>query len=335
MRYHALMKLASLKHGRDGRLVVVSDDLSLMWPSDDMAPTLQAALEDWAALAPRLADRAAALNGGGSADASPFDPALCAAPLPRAYHWADGSVYLNHMELVRQARGATMPESFLTDPLMYQGGSDALLGATDDILAEDEDWGIDLEAEVGVITDDVPMGIAADDAPGHIKLVLLINDVSLRNLIPNELGKSFGFYQSKPSTAFSPVAVMPDALGAAWDGRKLSGPVLTHVNDAKLGDPDAGDDMYFDFAQLIAHAAKTRPLCAGTIVGSGTVSNRDRSRGSCCLAEVRTIETIDKGAPETPFLKFGDRVRIEMLDNSGQSIFGAIDQRVVRYTPPR
>ena len=329
------MKIASLKHGRDGRLVVVSDDLSLMWPSDDIAPTLQAALDDWANIAPRLADRAAALNAGTTADASPFDPALCAAPLPRAYHWADGSVYLNHMELVRQARGATMPESFLTDPLMYQGGSDALIGAMDDILAEDEAWGIDLEAEVAVITDDVPMGVAVDAAPSHVKLVLLVNDVSLRNLIPGELGKSFGFYQSKPSSAFSPVAVTPDALGAAWDGRKMTGPVLTHVNGEKLGDPDAGDDMYFDFAQLIAHAARTRPLCAGTIVGSGTVSNRDRSRGSCCLAEVRTIETIEKGAPETPFLQFGDTVRIEMLDGDGNSIFGAIDQKVVQYTPPR
>jgi fumarylacetoacetate (FAA) hydrolase len=205
----------------------------------------------------------------------------------------------------------------------------------DDILAEDEAWGIDLEAEVAVITDDVPMGIAVDDAPDHIKLVLLVNDVSLRNLIPNELGKSFGFYHSKPSTAFSPVAVTPDALGSAWDGRKMSGPVLTQVNGGKLGDPDAGDDMYFDFAQLIAHAAKTRPLCAGTIVGSGTVSNRDRTRGSCCLAEVRTIETIEKGAPETPFLQFGDTVRIEMFDGDGKSIFGAIDQKVVRYDPPR
>jgi fumarylacetoacetate (FAA) hydrolase len=329
------MKIASLKHGRDGRLVVVSDDLTRMWPSDDIAATLQAALDDWAAVGPKLQDRANALNAGDAADASPFDVNLCAAPLPRAYHWADGSVYLNHMELVRQARGATMPESFLSDPLMYQGGSDALIGATDDIEAEDEAWGIDLEAEIAVITDDVPMGVSVDAAPTHIKLVLLANDVSLRNLIPNELGKSFGFYQSKPSTAFSPVAVTPDALGDAWDGRKMHGPVLTHVNDRKLGDPDAGDDMYFDFAQLIAHAAKTRPLCAGTIVGSGTVSNRDRARGSCCLAEVRTIETIEKGAPETPFLSFGDRVRIEMRDESGNTIFGAIDQKVVRYTPPR
>ena len=328
------MKLASLKHGRDGRLAVVSDDLTLMWPSDDIAPTLQAALDDWENMSARLANRAAALNAGTAADSNPFDPVLCAAALPRCYHWADGSVYLSHMELVRQARGATMPESFLTDPLMYQGGSDSLIGAMDDILAEDEDWGIDLEAEVAVITDDVPMGVSVDAARSHIKLVLLVNDVSLRNLIPNELGKSFGFYQSKPSTAFSPVAVTPEALGAAWDGSKMTGPVLTHVNGGKLGDPDAGDDMHFDFAELIAHAAKTRKLCAGTIIGSGTISNHDRSRGSCCLAEVRTIETIEKGAPETPFLRFGDTVRIEMLDSGGKSIFGAIDQKIVRYDPP-
>ena len=316
-------------------MVVVSDDLSTMWPSDDIAPTLQSALDDWEDIAPKLQDRAAALNAGTAADASPFDPSQCAAALPRCYHWADGSVYLNHMELVRQARGATMPDSFLTDPLMYQGGSDSLIGAMDNIQAEDEDWGIDLEAEVAVITDDVPMGVSVDDAAQHIKLVLLVNDVSLRNLIPGELGKSFGFYQSKPSSAFSPVAVTPEALGDAWDGRKMNGPVLTLVNGEKLGDPDAGDDMYFDFAQLIAHAAKTRPLGAGTIIGSGTVSNRDRTRGSCCLAEVRTIETIENGAPETPFLRFGDTVHIEMLDRDGKSIFGAIDQKVVQYHPPR
>ncbi len=328
------MKLASLKHGRDGRLIVVSDDLTQFLPSDDIAPTLQAALDDWAAIAPLLNDRAKTLNSGNTPTAKAFDATSCAAPLPRAYHWADGSVYLNHMELVRKARGAEMPDSFLTDPLMYQGGSDALIGPTEDILAEEESWGIDLEAEIAVITDDVPMGITEDQASDHVKLVLLANDVSLRNLIPGELGKNFGFYQSKPSTAFSPVAVTPDALGDAWDGRKLHGPVLTNINGKKLGDPDAGQDMYFDFAQLITHAAKTRPLCAGTIVGSGTVSNRDRTRGSCCLAEVRTIETIEKGAPETPYLSFGDTVRIEMLDERGNSLFGAIDQTVVQHTPP-
>jgi len=323
------MKLASLRNGRDGRLVVVSNDLTRRTPADRIQVTLQRALENWAEIAPRLERIAADLESGESRS-EPFDPGACAAPLPRAYHWADGSVYLNHMELVRKARGAEMPESLYTDPLMYQGGSDILLGPCDDILAGDEDWGIDLEAEVAVITDDVPQGVSADAAGAHIKLVLLANDVSLRNLIPGELGKGFGFYQSKPPTAFSPVAVTPDALGGAWNGRKLRGAVRAEINGKRLGDPDAGDDMYFDFPQLIAHAARTRPLGAGTIIGSGTVSNRDRARGSCCLAEVRTIETIEDGKPSTPFLKFGDRVRIEMLDASGRSIFGAIDQRVAR-----
>ncbi len=328
------MKLASLKHGRDGRLVVVSDDLSRMAPAVDIAPTLQAALDDWGEIAPRLAERAMALSAGTAADAADFDSLACAAPLPRAYQWADGSVYLNHMELVRKARGAELPESFLTDALMYQGGSDSLLGARDDIEAIDEDWGIDLEAEIAVITDDVPMGVSADDAAAHIKLVLLANDVSLRNLIPTELAKGFGFFQSKPATSFSPVAATPDALGDAWDGRKMHGPVDVAVNGERLGDMDSGADMYFDFGQLIAHAARTRRLGAGTIVGSGTVSNRDRARGSGCIAEVRTIETIEQGGPKTPFMKFGDRVTIEMKDAAGASIFGAIDQKIVRYTPP-
>jgi len=323
------MKLASLKHGRDGRLVVVSGDLTRMTPADSIAATLQQALDDWARHGPALGRLAEALEAG-EATGAPFDPAACAAPLPRAYHWADGSVYLNHMELVRKARGAEMPEGLYAEPLIYQGGSDILLGPCDDIEAGDEAWGIDLEAEIAVITDDVPRGVSADAAAAHIRLVMLANDVSLRNLIPGELGKGFGFYQSKPPTAFSPVAVTPDALGAAWDGRKLKGAVHTEVNGARIGEPDAGDDMYFDFATLIAHAARTRPLGAGTIVGSGTVSNHDRARGSCCLAEVRTIETIETGKPATPFLKFGDRVRIEMLDDAGRSIFGAIDQKVVR-----
>jgi fumarylacetoacetate (FAA) hydrolase len=327
------MKLASLKLGRDGRLVVVSDDLSQCIDATDIAPTLQAALDEWSDIAPRLADRAAELNAGTVADAADFDPAACAAPLPRAYQWADGSVYLNHMELVRKARGAELPESFLTDALMYQGGSDALLGARDDIEAIDEAWGIDLEAEIAVITDDVPMGVSAEDAASHIKLVLLANDVSLRNLIPTELGKGFGFFQSKPATSFSPVAVTPEALGDAWDGRKMHGPVDVAINGERLGDMDAGADMYFDFGQLIAHAARTRHLGAGTIVGSGTVSNRDRARGSGCLAEVRTIETIEQGEPKTPFMKFGDRVTIDMKNAAGGSIFGAIDQKIVRYTP--
>jgi len=322
------MKLASLKSGRDGRLVVVSDDLSQCAPADDIAPTLQAALEGWVDIEPRLRERHAALLAGEAADTLPFDPGACVAPLPRAYHWVDGSVYLNHMKLVRQARGAEMPDSFLEEPLVYQGGSDILLGARDPIQAASEAWGIDLEAEVAVITDDVPAGTTADDASSHIKLVLLANDVSLRNLIPGELGKGFGFYQSKPPTAFSPVAVTPDALGDRWDGRKLHGAVDVTLNGERLGNPDAGNDMYFDFARLIEHVTKTRPLGAGTIIGSGTVSNEDRSRGSCCLAEVRTIETIQKGAPETPFMSFGDRVVIDMADEDGNSIFGAIDQTV-------
>jgi fumarylacetoacetate (FAA) hydrolase len=327
------MKLASLKHGRDGRLVVVSDDLTRMASADDIVPTLQAVLDDWSSLSPRLADRAAALNAGDNAQAMEFDPAACAAPLPRAYQWADGSVYLNHMELVRKARGAELPASFLTDALMYQGGSDIMLGARDDIEVIDEEWGIDLEAEIAVITDDVPMGIVPDGADGHIKLVLLANDVSLRNLIPTELGKGFGFFQSKPATSFSPVVVTPDSLGDAWDGRKMHGTVDVAVNGQRLGNLEAGADMYFDFAQLISHAARTRHLGAGTIVGSGTVSNRDRSRGSGCLAEVRTIETIETGTPKTPFMKFGDRVTIDMRDAAGASIFGGIDQKIVRYTP--
>ena len=327
------MKLASLKGGRDGRLVVVSDDLATYMPASTVAPTLQAALDDWVQAAPKLRDIAQALATGRCTDARPFDPKGCAAPLPRAYQWADGSVYLNHMKLVRQARGAEMPESLYNEPLIYQGGSDVLLGPCDDIALADEAWGIDLEAEVAVITDDVPMGVTPEQARGHIKLVLLCNDVSLRNLIPGELGKGFGFFQSKPASAFSPVAVTPDALGAAWDGAKLHGRVQVAINGGRLGDPDAGVDMYFDFPRLIAHAAHTRFLGAGTVIGSGTVSNADRARGSCCLAEVRTIETIDNGSPKTPFLKFGDRVHIDMQDAQGRTIFGAIDQKVVRYAP--
>ena len=333
------MKLASLKQGRDGRLVVVADDLAMAADAGDIAPTLQAALEDWASAAPRLrtlADRLSARGGGeGGGDYFPLVIADCAAPLPRAYQWADGSVYLNHMRLVREARGAEMPATFLEDPLMYQGGSDAMLGPVDDIAMADEDWGIDFEAEVAVITDDVPMGVSPENAAGHIKLVTICNDVSLRNLIPGELGKGFGFYQSKPPTSFAPVAVTPDALGTAWDGTKVTADIIVEHNGRLVGTPNAGTDMNFDFAQLITHAAKTRPLGAGTIIGSGTVSNADRSRGSACLAEVRTIETIDEGAPKTPFMAFGDRVRIDMVDDSGQTIFGAIDQQVVEYAPPR
>jgi fumarylacetoacetate (FAA) hydrolase len=323
------MKLASLRHGRDGRLVVVDRDLEICVPVPDIAATLQAALDDWQQAASRLADIYRQLNEGGLENARPFDPKACAAPLPRAYQWADGSAYVTHVELVRKARGAEMPQSFWTDPLMYQGGSDAFIGATDPILAADEAWGIDFEGEVAVITGDVPMG--ATDTNGHIKLLMLVNDVSLRNLIPGELAKGFGFFQSKPATAFSPVAVTPDELSDTWHSGKVHLPLTVTLNGEIFGTPNAGDDMTFAFPQLIAHAAKTRFLGAGTIIGSGTVSNRDATRGSACIAEKRMRETIADGGPRTPFLRFGDQVRIEMLDPQGHSIFGAIDQIVARY----
>ena len=326
------MKLATLKRGgRDGRLALVSRDLRHCLLVPGIAQTLQAALDDWDSVAPRLAERAAALDlNHAHADLMPFDATQCAAPLPRAYHWVDGSAYVNHVELVRKARGAEMPASFWTDPLVYQGGSDDLLGARDDSPFSDTAWGIDLEAEVAVITDDVPMGTNAADASPHIKLIALVNDWSLRGLIPGELAKGFGFYQSKPATAFSPVAVTPDELGEAWRDSKVHLPLVSRINDQEFGRPDAGTDMTFSFAQLIAHATKTRRLGAGAIVGSGTVSNYDRSRGSSCLAEKRTLEQLEHGAPRTPFLQFGDRVSIEMFDARGQSIFGALDNRVVK-----
>jgi fumarylacetoacetate (FAA) hydrolase len=322
------MKLASLKHGRDGILVVVDCDLRKCVPVLHIAATLQAALDNWQEVAPRLAEVYWLLNEGRAESARRFDPAACAAPLPRAYQWADGSAYVTHVELVRKARGAEMPQSFWTDPLMYQGGSDAFIGATDPILAADEAWGIDFEGEVAAITDDVPMG--ATNAEDHIKLLMLVNDVSLRNLIPGELAKGFGFFQSKPATAFSPVAVTPDELSGAWHDGKVHLPLTVTLNGETFGTPNAGDDMTFSFPLLIAHAAKTRFLGAGTIIGSGTVSNRDAARGSACIAEKRMRETIASGAPKTPFLHFGDKVRIEMLDGS-RSIFGAIDQTVTRY----
>jgi fumarylacetoacetate (FAA) hydrolase len=326
------MKLASLKEGgRDGTLVVVSRDLARAVRVPEIAPTMQPAMDDWQRLAPRLAEAAERLERGKAEGAFAFDEATCAAPLPRAFQWCDGSAYLYHVELVRKARKAEMPPSFYSDPLMYQGGSDSFIGARDDILAADEEWGIDLEAEVAVIVGDVPMGATPDEAQRQIRLVTLVNDVSLRNLIPNELAKGFGFLQSKPATAFSPVAVTPDELGEAWNGRQVALPIESQVNGKLLGRPNAARDMNFDFPALIAHAARTRELEAGTIVGSGTVSNRDPSAGSACLAERRMIEIIEKGKPETPFLKFGDRVRIEMKDRDGRSIFGAIDQTVVRY----
>ncbi|MEX2009073.1 MAG: fumarylacetoacetate hydrolase family protein [Dongiaceae bacterium] len=329
------MKLASLKAGgRDGTLIVVDRALARAVAVPRIAPTLQAALDDWTTLAPELRSVARLLELGEAPDAVALDPAALAAPLPRAYQWADGSAYVNHVELVRKARGAAMPESFWTDPLMYQGGSDGFLGPRDPIEAADETWGIDFEAEIAVVTDDVPMGTTAAAAARHIKLLLLVNDVSMRNLVPGELAKGFGFFQSKPASAFSPVAATPDELGAAWDGGRLHLALLSHVNGAPFGRPDAGTDMTFDFPTLIAHAAKTRRLGAGTIVGSGTVSNRDRATGSSCIAERRVLEQLDSGAPTTPFLHFGDRVRIEMLDAEGRSIFGAIEQEVVRYEGP-
>lgn len=326
------MKLATLRRGgRDGRLVIVSRDLTRCLPVPGIAPTLQAALDDWETLAPRLEARAAAFEANpATPDAQEFDPAHCAAPLPRAYHWVDGSAYVNHVELVRKARGAEMPASFWTDPLVYQGGSDDLLGARDDVPFFDEAWGIDLEAEIAVITDDVPMGTGPAAAATHIKLLALVNDWSLRNLIPGELAKGFGFYQSKPSTSFSPVAVTPDELGAAWHDNKVHLPLHSRINGAEFGHPDAGTDMTFDFAQLIAHVTRTRRLGAGAIVGSGTVSNYDRSRGASCLAEKRMLEQIESGSPRTPFLRFGDRVSIEMRDANGANIFGTLDNRVVR-----
>jgi fumarylacetoacetate (FAA) hydrolase len=330
------MKLATLAGpGRDGRLVVVSRDLARAVEVPRIAPSLQAALDDWAALEPALRQTAAQLEGAelGADDVFAFDPAACTAPLPRAYQFADGSAYLNHVALVRRARGADLPQELLDDPLMYQGASDGFLGPLQPIEVADEAFGIDLEAEVGVITDDVPMGIAPAAALEHVKLVMLLNDVSLRRLIPGELAKGFGFFQGKPRSACSPVAVTPDALGEAWRAGKLHGALRSTVNDKELGRPDAGVEMQFDFGRLIAHAARTRPLAAGTIVGSGTVSNQDRSTGSSCIAEVRTIETIAHGQATTGFLGFGDRVRIEMLDAAGRSNFGAIDQQVVRYRP--
>ncbi len=329
------MKLASLKQGgRDGTLVVVDRDLEKAVTVGDIAATLQAALDEWKTKAPRLKAVYDDLVAGRRDDAFDFDPVDAAAPLPRAYHWADGSAYVTHVELVRKARGAELPESFWHDPLIYMGASDAFIGPRDDIPVQDEAWGIDFEAEVAVITDDVPAGVTPEQARGHIQLVALVNDVSLRNLIPAELAKQFGFYQSKPHTAFTPVAVTLDELGEAWDGAKLHLPLVATWNGRRIGAPNAGVDMTFDFGQLIAHAAKSRPLVAGTVVGSGTVSNVGSRDGSCCLAEVRCLETIADGKPSTPFMSFGDRIEIEMFDASGRSLFGRIDQVVKPYSPP-
>jgi fumarylacetoacetate (FAA) hydrolase len=326
------MKLATLRQGgRDGQLAIVSRDLTQCELVPGIAPTLQAALDDWDRISPKLAERAAAMERGtATTHQMPFDPVKCMAPLPRAYHWVDGSAYVNHVELVRKARKAEMPDSFWTDPLVYQGGSDDLLGPRDDVPFGDEAWGIDLEAEIAVVVDDVAMGTNALDAGEHIKLLALVNDWSLRNLIPGELAKGFGFYQSKPSTSFSPVVVTPDELGAAWRDSKVNLPLVSRINGRPFGQPEAGTDMTFNFAQLIAHVTKTRRLRAGAIVGSGTVSNYDRSRGASCLAEKRMLEQIESGTASTQFLKFGDRVTIEMLDAEGRSIFGALENRVVK-----
>ena len=329
------MKLASLKHGRDGKLIVVSRDLSRAIAPDGIAPSLQAALDTWERSAPRLAQVYRELNESAPIGSFSFRPADCAAPLPRAYQWADGSAYVTHVELVRKARGAVMPESFWTDPLMYQGGSDSFIGPEDDILASDEAFGIDMEGEVAAITGDVPMGVSLAQAAPHIRVLMLVNDVSLRNLIPKELEKGFGFFQSKPATAFSPVAVTPDELGSHWREGKVHLPLLVDLNGERFGSPNAGVDMTFSFPELIAHAAKTRELEAGSIIGSGTVSNADRKSGSACIAERRMLETIEGGKPTTPFMRFGDRVRIEMKLPEGQSVFGAIDQKVKKYEGPR
>ena len=325
------MKLGTLKAGgRDGTLIVVSRDLSRAVRVTDIAATLQAALDDWESASAALQDVAARLDAGSVDGEFAFDPADTCSPLPRAYHWVDGSAYVNHVELVRKARGAEMPESFWHDPLVYQGGSDDFLGPTDDIPVPSEEFGIDMEAETAVITGDVPMGTSPEDASKFIRLLMIVNDVSLRNLIPGELAKGFGFYQSKPSTAFSPVAVTPDELGDAYIDGTFKLPLTTHLNGELFGEPDCGTDMTFNFNQLVAHVTRTRRLGAGAIIGSGTISNYDRSKGSSCIAEKRMLETLEDGKPDTPFMSFGDTVRIEMLDSDDNSIFGAIDQKVIK-----
>jgi fumarylacetoacetate (FAA) hydrolase len=336
------MKLASLKNGsRDGCLVVVSRDLRHCVAIPEVANTMQQLLDDWAVLAPKAQAVYQALNAGSIDDAQAFSAAKCESPLPRAYQWADGSAYVNHVELVRKARNAEMPPSFWTDPLMYQGGSDDFIGPCDDILVTSESYGIDFEAEVAVITDDVAMACSAEEALSKVRLLMLVNDVSLRGLIPNELGKGFGFFHSKPSSSFSPVAVTPDELGEHWQQGKVNLPLLSTYNQQLFGKPNAGVDMTFNFGQLVAHAAKTRNLSAGTIIGSGTVSNKQGTDfgtavteggvGYSCIAEIRMIETIRDGKPSTEFMKFGDTIRLEMLDQQGASIFGAIEQQVVQY----
>ncbi|MDC5851597.1 fumarylacetoacetate hydrolase family protein [Vibrio europaeus] len=336
------MKLATLKNdSRDGLLVVVNKALTKCVAVPEVAQTMQEALDNWNHVESQLNEVYVALNNGELTSEMPFDPALSESPLPRAYQWADGSAYVNHVELVRKARGAEIPPSFWTDPLMYQGGSDAFIGPYDDIPVVSEEWGIDFEGEVAVVTGDVAMGVTTEEAAKSIRLIMLVNDVSLRGLIPNELAKGFGFFQSKPSSVFSPVAVTPDELGEDWDGGKVNLPLLSFYNNEPFGCPNAGVDMTFEFPELIAHAAKSRPLSAGAIIGSGTVSNKQGTDfgtaiaeggvGYSCIAEVRMIETIRDGSPSTSFMKFGDRIKMEMKDADGHSIFGAIDQQVVKY----
>lgn len=326
------MKLASLRTGgRDGTLIVVNRELSKGVRVPYIAPTMQAALDDWSTTGPKLQAVYEALDSGSDGDVFPLDIRQLAAPLPRAYQFVDGSAYLPHVERVRRARGAEMPPSFLVDPLMYQAVSDGFLASHDPVQVISEEYGIDFESEVCVITDDVPMGVKAEDAAHHVKLVCLINDVSLRNLIPAELGKQFGFLQGKPRSSLSPVFVTPDELGDAWRDGKVHLPLITHYNGELFGEPECGADMQFSFHELIAHAAKTRPLGAGTIVGSGTIANENLSLGSSCLAEKRVLEVIENGSATTPFMQFGDTIRIEMLDEDKNSIFGAIEQTIEAY----
>lgn len=326
------MKLATLKDGsRDGQLVVVSRDLKTAQIANGIATTLQRALDDWDFMKPQLEAVYEALNAGKASNVFDFNASLCMAPLPRAFQWADGSSYVNHVELVRKARNADMPESFWHDPLMYQGGSDDFIGPMDDIELGSEEWGIDFESEIAVVTGDVPMGVKVQHAGQYIRLLMLVNDVSLRNLIPAELAKGFGFFQSKSASSFSPVAVTPDELGDAWKDGKVHLPLRSTWNKVLVGQPNAGVDMVFSFPQLVTHLCKTRNARAGTIIGSGTVSNKDASKGFSCIAEKRALEMIANGTPTTSFMQFGDSIKIEMLDKNGKSIFGAIDQSVVEY----
>ncbi|MCA0404064.1 MAG: fumarylacetoacetate hydrolase family protein [Proteobacteria bacterium] len=327
------MKLASLKinNQRDGQLCVVSKDLKRAVKVPAIAKTMQEAIDNWAKVERQLQEIYESLNKGTLKDSFPFDETKVSSPLPRAYQWADGSAYVNHVQLVRKARGAEMPEDFWTVPLMYQGGSDSFLAPRENIKLADEAYGVDFEAEIAVITDDVPMAIDKEEATQHIKLLMLVNDVSLRNLIPAEISRGFGFFQSKPSSAFSPVAITPDELGEYWDGNRVHRPLMSFLNKTLFGEPNAGVDMTFSFPELIAHAAKTRPLVAGTIIGSGTVSNLDKSKGSSCIVEKRMLEIINDGKAKTEFMCFGDSIRIEMLDEQGQSYFGAIEQQFVSF----